>query len=95
MPRNITKVAFRVWDGEVVAVMPELPATNQYDCTGYVHVGQHCAIDPRLAVQRSRPATETEYCDLARELEQIGYRVRVVRKIDTPANRAARARAMQ
>ena len=78
----ITAVAFRMWDGEVVAIMPQIPGTNAHDCTCYAHVGQHGACDPVLAVQRSRPATAAEYRGLARELEHIGYRVRVIKRLN-------------
>ena len=85
-----TKIAFRMWDNEVVAVMPCDPATNAHDCTCYVHNGQHGACDPHLAVSASRPATEPEYRDLKRELEMIGYVVEVIHRINRSAYLEAR-----
>lgn len=45
--------------------------------TCYSHVGQHssCAIG---YVNASRPATEAEYADLKKELESIGYVLKII-----------------
>ncbi len=70
-----TIVVFRVdRQGIVFALLPELPADNHGGyCTCYEHVGQHSSADYFACVASSRPATPTEYADLANELEQRGY----------------------
>lgn len=80
------KVVFRVFDGEVLALFPELPGTNdRWTCTCYAHIGQHSSADIHHVVNNSRPATVEEYFDLLRELEGIyctdGDTLRVVRRV--------------
>jgi hypothetical protein len=63
---------------DVYALMPEVPADyagNLVTC--YQHVGQHGSADLHGCIARSRPAKPEEYADLKRELEQLGYRVKV------------------
>ena len=100
----LTKVAFRFWydgpgqlsrmdrkHGEVTAIMPELPGTaNPYTCTCYAHIGQHGSCSPSNISQCSRPATEAEYKPLLAELKSIGYRVRVIKRINQQRYLAAR-----
>lgn len=90
-----TKVIFRKWrDGSrsVFALFPEMPHDwRGYDCGSYEHVGQHGGADGAGCVRRSTPATPEEYADLKRELERIGYRLRVVSRI--PRNALATRRA--
>jgi hypothetical protein len=99
----ITLVAFRFWydgpgnrkSGEVVAIMPELPGdSDAYSCTCYVHTGQHGICNVHLAGQYSRPATEAEYAPLLTELERIGYRVRVIRRVNQRRYLDARRREL-
>lgn len=91
MSEPITKIAFRWWDGEVVAIMPEDPATGPYDCTCYIHNGQHGKCDPQLAIRESRPASVEEYGALKRELESIGYKIRVIQRVNRQAYQTARS----
>ncbi len=72
---NKTKVIFRVLDGEVVALFPELPdsATTWRTCDCYARIGQHAGADPWLVIGNSRPATPDEYAALKRELEDVPY----------------------
>ena len=92
----LTKVAFRFWydgpgqltrmdrkKGEVTAIMPELPGTDSpYTCTCYAHIGQHGHCNVSLINQCSRPATVAEYTPLLKELESIGYRVQVIKRVN-------------
>jgi hypothetical protein len=86
----ITRVVFRRWParegGDVIALMPELPEHDGY-VTSYMHIGQHGAASYPGVIRDTRPATETEYAPLLRELTQIGYRVQVCQR------RSRRARA--
>lgn len=89
-----TKVVFRQFKGEVIALFPREPAecSNWHTCLSYVHVGQHSAADPWLVVSDSRPATPKQYAPLARELRRIGYQLTIGKRIaraDTEARRAA------
>ncbi len=79
------KVAFRIdKDGEVTAVFPtELGDDSPYTCACYAHVGQHGVCNPLLITVGTRPAIESEYRPLLRELRQVGYRsLRVVVKVN-------------
>ena len=68
-------------DGEVFALFPTLPsdAYGRY-CTAYALVGQHGGADYWHCIRASRPATANESASLVRELERIGYRLRIVKR---------------
>ncbi len=69
-----TKVMFRFWCGDVIALFPEVAATMDPNyCTSYQRVGQHSSAHPALIVRQSRPATTEEYAALKRELERYPY----------------------
>ncbi len=84
---NETRVVFRKFKGEILALMPYEAATvgNPYHCTSYAHIGQHSAADPLLVVQNSRLAKPSEYQDLAAELQRIGYRLNIGKRISRNA----------
>jgi hypothetical protein len=48
--------------------------------TCYAHVGQHSAANYDGCIKSTRPATESEYQDLFKELESIGYNLKVVQR---------------
>jgi hypothetical protein len=76
-----TKVVFRFWRGEVIALFPEVPSdVNGYYCESYQHVGQHSGADYNGIIRESRPATPAEYADLHAELTRIGYDLEVVQR---------------
>jgi hypothetical protein len=74
-----TRVLFRVSDGEVVAVFPDIWSGVLVAC--YAHVGQHGACS-REWYYSTRPAKPEEYADLMAELEgaPYGYRLKVLRR---------------
>lgn len=79
-----TAIVFRVWRGKwptVIALMPYVDHDDagQY-CVSYEHIGQHGGADYAGCIRGTRPATATEYAPLLRELTQIGYRVRAIRR---------------
>lgn len=84
--KEITPVVFRVersgqFKGSVTAVFPILPADRfGMKMTCYAHVGQHhtCSL---AWYYTTRLAKTEEYVDLMRELESIGYRLKVYQKI--------------
>jgi len=73
----IVKVIFRVRDGEVCALFPEIPVTcNIYACQCYtIGTGHGTASVGFMYV--SKPATPIEYRDLAGELARIGYKIKI------------------
>lgn len=75
-----TVVVFRVWNrgGDVVALFPELPGSaDPSTCLSYEHVGQHGIADTGIVRGSTRAASSAEYTPLMRELEGIGYTLRV------------------
>lgn len=90
---TLTPVIFRILEKEVIALFPYEPfGRNGWDCTSYMHVGQHGAADPRL-VQRTRPATPAEYAALKSELESepYNYHFRVLQRFPRNAYRIRQA----
>ena len=82
--QEITKVVFRKFkDGEVIALFPEIQYNeDRRYCMSYMHIGQHGSAnyDLRLCCKLARPE---EYASLLKELEDIGYNL----KIQTRVNR--------
>lgn len=76
-----TIVVFRVWrdTGEIIALLPGLQEPGDM-VSSYMHVGEHGAADYTNVIAATRPATEQEYEDLAGELEDRGYRLRICKK---------------
>lgn len=79
---NKTLVVFRKFEnGEVIALFPEIPGTSSpYDCLSYCQIGQHSAAD-MLLTRHTFPAKPLEYKELAKELKQIGYNLKIGRRI--------------
>jgi hypothetical protein len=82
---HITEVMFRYdttkgFKGTIFAVLPHQVDTLQGDVTTYQHVGQHSTGDYNVCLQQSRPATEAEFADLKKEMENLGYNLKVVKK---------------
>jgi hypothetical protein len=67
---------------EVTAVFPydESTVGKPWLRTCYAHIGQHGACDWGWILQKTRPATPQEYEPLKRELERIGYQLKVVKR---------------
>ena len=89
-----TIVVFRVFHGEVLALFPEDPGTNDpATCNSYQHIGQHGAAHYAGCIKGSRPATVAEFSDLAGELTRIGYDLEI-RERATHAMHAKRYSAL-
>jgi len=72
---------FRDKSGQIIALFPEVPSDNDgIYCQSYMHVGQHSGADYYGLVYTTRRAKPEEYADLYRELERIGYKLRVLQK---------------
>lgn len=73
-----TEVQFRLFRGEVTAVFPyEVETPNDIMC--YAHIGQHSVCCWNFNYM-SKPATPEQYADLYKELEQIGYKLKVIKR---------------
>lgn len=75
---QVETVIFRVWrkGGGVLALFPHIDAGRGL-CSSYEHIGQHSGADYALCIRATRPARPKEYADLKRELQGIGYKLRV------------------
>ncbi len=76
-----TDVIFRKEkDNTIVAIFPYLiyNKSGLVDC--YAHLGQHSGCDYNHMVNTTKLANEAEYVDLKKELEDYGYKFRVIRK---------------
>jgi hypothetical protein len=76
-------VVFRRWKdvGTLIAIFPELPADifGRY-CDAYEHVGQHGGANYFGVIQQTIPVELYECEDLIRELENIGYDLRPIKR---------------
>lgn len=87
MKTTLTPVLFRTDRklGDTYAIFPTVPHdVNAHYVTVYQHVGQHSGGHLQGMIASSRPATVEEYSSLKRELERIGYSLRVL--VRTPRN---------
>lgn len=88
---DVTPVIFRVWPknkgGDVIALFPTLPEDRMgYECSSYQHVGQHGAADCNGVIRVTRAASPEEYAPLKRELEGIGYKLKVYARASRSMN---------
>jgi len=74
-----TIVVFRVWEGEIIALFPANKEPGGL-VSSYMYVGEHGAADYGHIIHESRPASEYEYEDLHAELEDRGYKLKVLKK---------------
>jgi hypothetical protein len=69
-----TKVIFRNFGGETIALFPEELGSNDANtCLSYMHMGQHSAADLLCVICDSKPASKANQRELMRELQSIGY----------------------
>lgn len=75
-----TLVIFRKFKtGEIIALFPEIDEGN-YLCSSYMKIGQHSSADYSGVIQKTKRASMPEYHDLRRELESIGYNLKIRNK---------------
>ena len=84
---HFTDIIFRVdttpdFKGTVFALFPHEVTDQSGSVTSYQHVGQHSAADFIHCIGFSRPATPAEYKDLLAEMEGLGYKIKVIEKIN-------------
>ena len=79
-PRIFVRVAFREdRDGDITAVFIDDKSYFPYlGC--YAHIGQHSVCSPGWLLRETKPAKK--YNDLLNELEEIGYNVEVVKRVN-------------
>ena len=80
-----TEVIFRIdttpdFKGTAMAIFPYEINTLGGDVMLYFKVGQHSSGDYYTCIKTSRPAKESEVKELKKELEFIGYNLKVIRK---------------
>ena len=78
-----TDVVFRKWKKSIIALFPYV--FNDYNCTecmSYMHIGQHSGANYDGIIKNSYPATQHEYIPLKKELENIGYNLNVIKKLN-------------
>ena len=77
-----TPVIFRVWKDKLGDVIALFPTVKEYGhcCESYMRVGQHGAADYHHVIRSTRPAKEEEYTSLKKELESLGYNLKVYQK---------------
>lgn len=77
---QITDVVFRVFRKEILAMFPHEVCDSKGHVTSYMHIGQHGGADYSGCIRSSRKAIESEYADLKKEMEGLGYNLKVVNK---------------
>lgn len=80
-----TEVIFRKvksgkFKGDIFALFPYDVLTLDGDVGCYMHIGQHGHADYNHCINTSVIAKEQEYAPLKRELEDIGYNLRIMKK---------------
>ena len=92
---DIIPVIFRAersgkFKGDVTAVFPTLPADHDGPVmTCYARIGQHSGCSKEW-YNTTRPAKPAEYASLQKELEQIGYQLKVYSRITREHRKAFR-----
>ncbi len=82
MKPETTKVIFRQFNGDnsIIALFPEIPADFcEGYCLSYQRIGQHGAASLGIAPM-AKLAKPSEYAELKKELESIGYVLQIVTK---------------
>lgn len=86
MKQETIKVIFRKFvdstTDQIIAIFPELAGDQDWEgtCLSYQHIGQHGAANTDLS-EYTVPCREEEYEDLKKELENIGYSLKIVKQM--------------
>lgn len=80
IPTPTTEVIFRVWKAEIIALFPYEISDFQGNCLSYMQVGQHGSADYLNVIKQSRPAKEEEFAELKKELVNLGYKLKVIKR---------------
>lgn len=81
--KHTTEVIFRKYkDGEIIALFPYLIDNRFGTCQSYMHLGQHSGATLSI-IDSTKLATEIEYKNLHSELiNQVGYKLKVLKKMN-------------
>ena len=79
---KMTRAVFRKYpDGQIIALFPDIPWSEDGSVTSYMHVGQNGAAYYKQVIDSTTPASEEDYSALLEELETIGYdNLRIVKR---------------
>ena len=79
-----TEVMFRrlKWEhgDNIMALFPYEIENHNGDVMSYMHIGQHGSANYNHCIDSTIPATPDEYKDLLKELETIGYNLKIVKR---------------
>ena len=92
----MTKVIFRKFrNGEIIALFPQEPATRDgWECLSYMHGGQHGSASPTI-VHETKPVKWSDFVELQRELQNIGYNdLKLCKKFTQEDYKVRREKAM-
>lgn len=80
--REAITVVFRRYSDDTIIALFAYSVCNKYEgtCNSYIHIGQHCAADYVGVIANTKPATESEYASLKKELEDMGYDLTVIKR---------------
>lgn len=87
-----TPVIFRMLGDNPVAIFPTMPADtfglvlSHEHCLSFETIGHYGSWSMKQG-QRARLATHAEYIELKKELQRMGYRLKVVKRIAAAHNR--------
>lgn len=84
---HVTEVIFRKWNNKVggtIALFPYDIVTNSGDINSYERIGQHGAADYQRVISKTTPAPsdESAYIALVKELEGLGYNLKIVKRLN-------------
>ena len=90
--QETTIVIFRKWPsrngGDVIALFPyEKSDFEGRYCMSYERIGQHGGADFHGVVNVTKLATPAEYADLKAELERIGYKLIMRKRVNWKRNK--------
>ena len=76
-----TDVVFRKYsDKSIIALFPHNVNDYYGNVESYQHIGQHSGADYGGILMCTKLASKEEYSDLKKELEDIGYNLRIIEK---------------
>ena len=79
-----TEVMFRrlKWEhgDNIMALFPYEIENHNGDVMSYMHIGQHGSANYNHCIDSTTLATPDEYKDLLKELETIGYNLKIVKR---------------
>jgi hypothetical protein len=93
MDSNKTRVVFRRFCGEVIALFPDIDE-GFGDCLSYTRIGQHGAASRTLPrVSRPVDLSAPDAAALVRELTSLGYDLQIVKRMTPQKPRLIRTSA--